>query len=93
MVRAVGAAGSMLGTRALFRNDDLLRRAGLDPAKPVETWADLLATVRAVSVTHRGPTLGYRITEGETSLCYLPDHEPALGADLEHDEPEIQVLA
>ena len=51
-------------------------------------WQIGTATVRAVSVTHRGPTLGYRITEGETSLCYIPDHEPALGADLEHDEPE-----
>ena len=38
--------------------------------------------MRAASVTHRGPTLGYRITEGDTSLCYIPDHEPALGADL-----------
>ena len=26
-----------------------------------------------------GPTLGYRITDGGTSLCYIPDHEPALG--------------
>jgi len=25
-------------------------------------------------------TLGYRITEGDATLCYLPDHEPALGA-------------
>jgi ribonuclease BN (tRNA processing enzyme) len=39
--------------------------------------------VRAASVTHRGPTLGYRITEGDTSLCYIPDHEPALGAPLD----------
>ena len=46
------------------------------------------ATVRAASVTHRGPTLGYRITEGGTSLCYIPDHEPALGTDLEGAEAE-----
>ena len=46
------------------------------------------ATVRAASITHRGPTLGYRIDEGDTSLCYLPDHEPALGANLEGDAPE-----
>ena len=39
------------------------------------------ATVNCV-VTHRGPTLGYRITDGETTLCYIPDHEPALGAPL-----------
>jgi phosphoribosyl 1,2-cyclic phosphodiesterase len=26
--------------------------------------------------------LGYRIEEGDTSLCYIPDHEPGLGAPL-----------
>ena len=30
-------------------------------------------------VNHRGPTLGYRIEDGDTSLCYIPDHEPGLG--------------
>jgi phosphoribosyl 1,2-cyclic phosphodiesterase len=39
-------------------------------------------------VTHRGPTLGYRLTEGDTSVCYIPDHEPALGANLETDSSE-----
>ena len=29
--------------------------------------------------TTAGPTLGFRITEGDTTLCYIPDHEPALG--------------
>ncbi len=33
--------------------------------------------------THRGPTLGYRIDDGDNSLAYIPDHEPALGADIE----------
>ena len=33
-------------------------------------------------VSHRGPTLGYRLSENGTSVCYLPDHEPALGQDL-----------
>ena len=46
------------------------------------------ASVRAASVTHRGPTLGYRITEGDTSVCYIPDHEPGLGAPLETLEDE-----
>ncbi|MCH8111391.1 MAG: hypothetical protein IH905_05470 [Proteobacteria bacterium] len=32
-------------------------------------------------VCHPGPTLGYRIVEGKTSVAYLPDHEPALGSD------------
>jgi phosphoribosyl 1,2-cyclic phosphodiesterase len=38
--------------------------------------------LRAALVAHRGPTLGYRISEGGKSVCYLPDHEPALGATL-----------
>jgi phosphoribosyl 1,2-cyclic phosphodiesterase len=46
-------------------------------------WQIGSASVRASSVAHRGPTLGYRITEGDTSLAYIPDHEPALGASLD----------
>jgi phosphoribosyl 1,2-cyclic phosphodiesterase len=49
---------------------------------PEAEWRIGSATVRASSVTHRGPTLGYRIDDGEDSLAYIPDHEPALGADL-----------
>ena len=44
------------------------------------------ATVRAASVTHQGPTVGYRIEEGGRSLVYLPDHEPSLGVELA-DQP------
>jgi phosphoribosyl 1,2-cyclic phosphodiesterase len=55
---------------------------------PPSEWQIGTATVRAGSVAHRGPTLGYRIDEGDTSLCYLPDHEPAIGADIERDDPE-----
>jgi phosphoribosyl 1,2-cyclic phosphodiesterase len=55
---------------------------------PHTEWQIGSATIRAASVTHRGPTLGYRVTEGDVSLCYIPDHEPALGADLELDDPE-----
>jgi phosphoribosyl 1,2-cyclic phosphodiesterase len=49
-------------------------------------WQIGSATIRAASVSHRGPTLGYRIEADGASLCYIPDHEPALGtrlADLE----------
>jgi phosphoribosyl 1,2-cyclic phosphodiesterase len=35
--------------------------------------------VTAAPVIHPGPTVGYRITEGQRSVVYLPDHEPALG--------------
>jgi phosphoribosyl 1,2-cyclic phosphodiesterase len=44
--------------------------------------------VEAALVSHRGPTLGYRLTEGATSLAYLPDHEPALGSSLETTPPD-----
>ena len=50
---------------------------------PGTEWQIGTARVRSASVTHRGPTLGYRITEGERSLCYLPDHEPAVGVPLD----------
>jgi phosphoribosyl 1,2-cyclic phosphodiesterase len=55
---------------------------------PHSEWEVGSAIVRAASVTHRGPTLGYRITDGDTSLCYIPDHEPALGTDLSRDEAD-----
>jgi phosphoribosyl 1,2-cyclic phosphodiesterase len=50
-------------------------------AEPLE-WQIGPATIRAQSVNHRGPTLGYRIEDGDTALCYIPDHEPGLGAPL-----------
>jgi phosphoribosyl 1,2-cyclic phosphodiesterase len=49
---------------------------------PQAEWQIGPARIRAASVTHRGPTLGYRIDDGDESLAYIPDHEPALGADL-----------
>jgi phosphoribosyl 1,2-cyclic phosphodiesterase len=55
---------------------------------PATEWQLGSATIRAEAVTHRGPTLGYRITDGGTTLCYIPDHEPALGASLAGLEPE-----
>jgi phosphoribosyl 1,2-cyclic phosphodiesterase len=55
---------------------------------PHSEWQIGPATIRAASVTHRGPTLGYRITDGDASLCYIPDHEPSLGADLAADGEE-----
>ena len=56
---------------------------------PASEWKIGEATIRAEAVTHRGPTLGFRITDGDgQSLCYLSDHEPALGAPLADLEPE-----
>jgi phosphoribosyl 1,2-cyclic phosphodiesterase len=55
---------------------------------PTTEWEIGSARVRAASVAHRGPTLGYRVSEGDASLCYIPDHEPALGAHLAQDDLE-----
>ena len=51
-------------------------------------WEIGSARIRAASVTHRGPTLGYRVTEGDGSFCFIPDHEPALGVSLDDLEDE-----
>jgi phosphoribosyl 1,2-cyclic phosphodiesterase len=51
-------------------------------------WQIGPARVRAQAVNHRGPTLGYRIEDNGTVLCYIPDHEPGLGAPLSSVEDE-----
>lgn len=35
--------------------------------------------ITADLISHPGSTVGYRIEEGDSSLAYIPDHEPALG--------------
>ena len=55
---------------------------------PATEWKIGDVLIRAEAVTHRGPTLGYRITDGATTLCYIPDHEPALGAPLRQIDNE-----
>jgi phosphoribosyl 1,2-cyclic phosphodiesterase len=55
---------------------------------PDGEWQLGTATIRAQPISHRGPTVGYRITENGKSIAYLPDHEPALGVDLNEMEPE-----
>jgi phosphoribosyl 1,2-cyclic phosphodiesterase len=49
---------------------------------PADEWQIGSARILAAPVRHRGPTLGFRITDGDAALCYLPDHEPALGLSL-----------
>jgi len=51
-------------------------------AYPESEWEIGPARIQAAPVTHPGPTVGYRISEGETSLCYIPDQELALGPTL-----------
>ena len=50
---------------------------------PVTEWQIGSARIRAEAVNHRGPTLGFRIEDAGASLCYLPDHEPALLAPID----------
>lgn len=44
--------------------------------------------VNAQTVIHPGQTLGYRISDGESTMAYLPDHEPALGSGGTSDRPD-----
>ncbi len=54
---------------------------------PPSEWDIGPARIRAEAVSHRGPTLGFRVCEDDASFCYLPDHEPALAGPLEQLEP------
>jgi len=45
---------------------------------PREPWAIDGARLSADLVAHPGPTLGFRIEAADSTLAYIPDHEPAL---------------
>ena len=55
---------------------------------PDDDWKIGSTKVSANPVSHRGPTVGYRLEEDGLALAYIPDHEPALGVDLRSVEPE-----
>ena len=55
---------------------------------PDEPWELAGMRISAAPVAHPGPTLGYRVESAGGSIAYLPDHEPALGADLSRFEDE-----
>jgi phosphoribosyl 1,2-cyclic phosphodiesterase len=55
------------------------------PEEPISIGS---VEVVAAAVTHQGPTVGYRVTGGGASLCYLPDHEPSLGVVLKDLDPD-----
>jgi phosphoribosyl 1,2-cyclic phosphodiesterase len=55
---------------------------------PSHEWSIGSARITAAPIRHRGPTLGYRISDADASLCYLPDHEPALQVPLHDVEPD-----
>jgi len=59
----------MLGTRALYLNDDLFRRAGLDPANPPETWEELLRAARTIAERAPG-TKGFGMNAGEREVLF-----------------------
>jgi phosphoribosyl 1,2-cyclic phosphodiesterase len=44
--------------------------------------------VRSALICHPGPTVGYRLDDGRSTVAYLSDHEPALGARDFPDRPE-----
>jgi phosphoribosyl 1,2-cyclic phosphodiesterase len=50
---------------------------------PIGEWSLGSARIQAEAVIHRGPTLGFRIEDADATLCYLPDHEPALVGPLD----------
>jgi phosphoribosyl 1,2-cyclic phosphodiesterase len=55
---------------------------------PTTRWKIGAAEITAEGVTHRGPTLGFRIEDAGSSLCYLPDHEPAIIGNIDELDSE-----
>jgi phosphoribosyl 1,2-cyclic phosphodiesterase len=51
-------------------------------AAPPGPWTLGGVEIRASLISHRGVTLGYRLSEDGASVAYLPDHEPGLGQSL-----------
>jgi phosphoribosyl 1,2-cyclic phosphodiesterase len=54
---------------------------------PGEPWRGEGVSLFSDLVLHPGPTLGFRVETGSSSLAYLPDHEPAL-AGIEGRSPD-----
>ena len=48
---------------------------------PIGTFEVGGLEVTAQAVIHPGQTVGFRISDGASTMTYLPDHEPALGAN------------
>lgn len=59
----------MLGTRALYYNRELFRTAGLDPARPPQTWDEL--TRAAKRIDELDPELkGFGLNSGEREVLF-----------------------
>jgi phosphoribosyl 1,2-cyclic phosphodiesterase len=55
---------------------------------PLGTFEVPGLSVTAALICHPGPTVGYRLTDGRSTVAYLPDHEPALAARRFPERPE-----
>jgi len=75
MWEAVTSNGKVFGlpwlvsTRVLFYNRQLLRQAGIDPDKPPQTWAELLAAARLIHDPKSG-VYGFGMNAGEGHILY-----------------------
>ena len=49
-----------------------------------EPWEIGSARLDAAPISHPGATLGYRLQADGSTLAYLPDHEPAVGIQLDN---------
>jgi phosphoribosyl 1,2-cyclic phosphodiesterase len=45
-------------------------------------------TIASQMVIHPGPTVGYRVTDGVSTMAYMPDHEPALSTQGHQPTPD-----
>ena len=54
---------------------------------PIKTLQVGSLTVKGTYICHPGPTLRFRISDGEKTVTYIPDHEPALAS---RDFPEFK---
>ena len=50
---------------------------------PAEPWEIGSLRFSAYPVSHPGTTLGYRVEADGAAVAFIPDHEPALGVELE----------
>ena len=70
-----------------IRLRDLASRLELHNAPEEPTWIGGLEVLSA-AIIHPGATVGYRITDDDLAIAYLPDHEPALGVESFPGQPD-----
>jgi multiple sugar transport system substrate-binding protein len=59
----------MLGTRAMYVNTDLLKRAGLPPDRPPATWAEFASAVARIDALGGG-VKGFGMNSGEREVLF-----------------------